>query len=79
MKKYSQRYLINFLVQTFQDIVDHLRLYGKQDDNIICKMLSESNDILYNIKNIFSADFIKKIKDFYNTKNYLIIINFFQK
>ncbi len=79
MKKYSQRYLKDFLVETFQDIVDHLRLYGKQDDNIINKMLSESNDILYSIKSKFSDDFIKKIKDFYNTKNYLIIINFFSE
>ena len=78
VKNIMNEFILYLIEQTFQDIINILKENGKKDDEIIQKMISKANDILYEkatLKDEISENLINQISDFYSEEENLIFAN----
>ena len=73
--------ILSLVNETFQNIVDILRIKGKKNDDFITNMITDATDILllYDTSKDISIDLINKIKKFYSEKKYLTFTNYFSE
>ena len=79
VKNIMNEFILYLIEQTFQDIINILKENGKKDDEIIQKMISKANDILYEkatLKDEISENLINQISDFYSKEENLIFANY---
>ena len=79
VKNIMNEFILYLIEQTFQDIINILKENGKKDDEIIQKMISKANDILYEkatLKDEISENLINQISDFYSEEENLIFANY---
>ena len=79
VKNIMNKFILYLIEQTFQDIINILKENGKKDDEIIQKMISKANDILYEkatLKDEISENLINQISDFYSKEENLIFANY---
>ena len=73
--------ILSLVNETFQNIVDILRIKGKKNDDFITNMITDATDILllYDTSKDISIGLINKIKKFYSEKKYLTFTNYFSE
>ena len=80
INRWKNKSRANYIIKvSFEKIKVFLKEYGSKSDEIIKKMLDDTQDILYHSDKSFDNNLFDKIHNFYNNDDFSLILNYFSE